>query len=87
MPLVCIPLGNDQPGVTARVKAHGAGVVVHPRRVSAKRLRSAVRAVLENDSYWLAARKIQSAIAQTDGLDRAADIMEDGLNIRAQARA
>jgi MGT family glycosyltransferase len=81
VPLVCIPLGNDQPGVAARVKAHGAGVVVHPRRANAKRLRSAVRAVLENDSYRLAARKIQSAIAEIDGLDWAADIVEDVLKI------
>ncbi len=87
VPMVCIPLGNDQPGVAARVKARGAGVVVPSRRVNAKRLRSAVRAVLENDSYRLAARKIQSAIAEVDGLDRAADIIEDVLKIRAQARA
>jgi MGT family glycosyltransferase len=87
VPLVCIPLGNDQPGVAARVKAHGAGVVVPPRRVNAKRLRSAVRAVLENDSYRLAARKIQSAIAEVDGLDRAADIIEDVLKIGSGARA
>ena len=86
VPLVCIPLGNDQPGVAARVKAHGAGVVVHGRRANARRLRSAVRTVLGNDSYRLAARKIQSAIAEVDGLDRAADIVEDVLKIRIQAR-
>lgn len=85
VPMVCIPLGNDQPGVAARVKAHGAGVVVPPRRVNAKRLRSAVRAVLENDSYRLAARKIQAAIAEIDGLDRAADIIEDVLKIGKRA--
>jgi zeaxanthin glucosyltransferase len=85
VPLVCIPLGNDQPGVAARVKARGAGIVVPPRSANAKRLRSAVRAVLENDSYRLAARKIQSAIAEIDGLDRAADIIEDVLKIRMRA--
>jgi len=85
VPLVCIPLGNDQPGVAARVKAHGAGVVVQPRRANAKRLRSAVRAVLDNDSYRIAARKIQSAIAEFDSLDRAADIVEDALKIRIRA--
>ena len=31
VPLVCIPMGNDQPGVAARVAARGVGVVV-PRR-------------------------------------------------------
>jgi MGT family glycosyltransferase len=81
VPLVCIPLGNDQPGVAARVAAHGAGVVLPPRKANAERLRSAVQAVLENDSYRLAARKIQSAIAEIDGLDCAADIVEDVLKI------
>ena len=85
VPMVCIPLGNDQPGVAARVKAHGAGVVVLPHRLNVKRLRSAVRVVLENDSYRLAARKIQSAINEANGLDRAADIVEDVLKIRIPA--
>ena len=85
VPLVCIPLGNDQPGVAARVKARGAGVVVPPRRINAKRLHSAVRAVLENESYRLAARKIQAAIAEVNGLDRAADIVEDALKIGKRA--
>jgi len=85
VPLVCIPLGNDQPGVAARVKAHAAGVVVPPRKANAKRLRSAVTTVLDHDSYRLAARKIQTAIAEIDGLDRAADIIENVLKIRVPA--
>jgi UDP:flavonoid glycosyltransferase YjiC (YdhE family) len=60
---------------------------VTPRRVNAKRLRSAVRAVLENDSYRRNARRIQSAIAQVDGLDRAADIIEDVLKIATGVRS
>lgn len=86
VPLVCIPLGNDQPGVAARVKAHGAGLVVPPRRVNPGRLRAAVQAVIENDSYRRAARKIQAAIAEVDGLNRAADIIEDALKIRPAVR-
>ncbi len=80
-PMVCLPLGNDQPGVAARVKAHGAGIVLSPSRVNAKRMRSAVRAILENDSYRLAARQIQAEMAQIDGLEEAADIIEDVLKI------
>jgi MGT family glycosyltransferase len=87
VPLVCIPLGNDQPGVASRVATHGAGVVVPPRRASAERLRSAVRAVLEDESYRNAARQLQSAIAQIDGPERAADIVEDVLKIRIGVRA
>lgn len=85
VPLVCIPLGNDQPGVAARVAAHGAGVVVPPRKVNAGRLRSAVRAVLDDASYRSAARKLQAAMAQIDGLGLAADIIEDVLDARVLA--
>jgi zeaxanthin glucosyltransferase len=80
-PLVCIPLGNDQPGVAARVAARGAGVVVSRRELNAKRLRSAVRAVLEDEKYRCAAREVQAAILRVDGLQLAADIIEDALKI------
>ncbi len=32
VPPVCIPFGNDQPGVAARVAARGAGVVIPPQQ-------------------------------------------------------
>jgi zeaxanthin glucosyltransferase len=82
VPLVCIPLGNDQPGVAARVAARGAGVVVSRSRLNAKRLSSAVNAVLKNEGYHRAARKIQASILCVDGLQRAADIVEDALGVR-----
>jgi MGT family glycosyltransferase len=81
VPLVCIPIGNDQPGVASRVAMRGAGLVVPWNRLTAKRLRSAVRTVLENESYRHAARRVQASILQIDGLDRAADIIEDVLKI------
>jgi MGT family glycosyltransferase len=87
VPLVCIPMGNDQPGVAARVAARGAGVVVPRRRLNAKRLRSAVRAVLKDEKYRSAAREMKAAILRVDGLERAADIIEDALKIRVAARA
>ena len=81
VPLVCIPIGNDQPGVASRVAMRGAGVVVPWRRLTAKRLRSAVRAILEDESYRRAARKVQASMLQIDGLNRAADIIEDVFKI------
>jgi MGT family glycosyltransferase len=81
VPLVCIPLANDQPGVASRVAARGAGVVIPPQRLKVDRLRTAVRAVLMEGSYRSAARKVQAAMSQIDGLGRAADIVEDALQI------
>jgi MGT family glycosyltransferase len=79
VPLVCVPLGNDQPGVAARVAARGAGVVVSRRGLSAKRLRAAVNAVLKDEKYRCAARNLQASMLHIDGLQRAADIVEDAL--------
>ena len=82
VPLVCIPLGNDQPGVAARVAARGAGVVVPRRRLNVQRLRSAVRAVLKEERYRLAAEEVQMSMRRVDGLERAADVIEDTLELR-----
>lgn len=87
VPLVCIPLGNDQPGVAARLAARGAGVVVPRRKLNARRLRSAVRAVLEDEEYRRAARAVQASMLSIDGLQQAADIVEDALKIGVQVDA
>jgi UDP:flavonoid glycosyltransferase YjiC (YdhE family) len=85
-PLVCIPMATDQPGISARVAARGAGVVVPLRKVNAARLQSAVRAVLGDESYRRAARKVQASMSEIDGLERAANIVEDVLKIGTVAR-
>jgi zeaxanthin glucosyltransferase len=87
VPLVCIPLGNDQPGVAARVAARGAGVVVPRRKLTARRLRSAVRAVLGDEKYRCAAHTVQTAMQSVDGIEKAADIIEDTFEIRTQVCA
>lgn len=82
VPLVCIPLGNDQPGVAARVAAKGAGVVVPRARLNAVRLRAAVRRVLEDERLRESALGLKSAMGAVDGLARAADIIEHALALR-----
>jgi len=84
VPMVALPLGNDQPGVAARVRACGAGLVISNRRGNFKhRLRAAVRAVLEEAKYREDARRMQGAMREVDGLERAADIVEQALGIGA----
>jgi MGT family glycosyltransferase len=50
VPLVCIPMGRDQPAVTDRVTHHGLGVSVDPTTDVAG-LRRAVRRVLDDAAY------------------------------------
>jgi MGT family glycosyltransferase len=87
VPLVAIPQGNDQPGVAARVAAKGVGIVIPNRKLNVRRLRSAIKSVLEENSYRDAARNLQSAIHQTDGLETAANIIEEKLKIRVAHQA
>jgi len=81
VPLVAIPMGNDQPGVAARIAYRGAGIVLPLRRLSAVRLRQAIDEVLREAKYRAAARRLQAAIREADGLERAAHLIEDALGL------
>ena len=81
VPLVCIPQGNDQPGVAARVADRHAGVVVPRPKLTARRLEVALRAVLNDPTYTDAARALRDAIHKVDALRRAADLIEDALKL------
>lgn len=76
VPMVAIPITNDQPGVGARIVWIGAGEVVPLSRLSETNLRTAVQKVLTQDSYKSNASRLQQAIRQSGGVSRAADIIE-----------
>jgi zeaxanthin glucosyltransferase len=82
VPMLVIPIANDQPGVGARVQWTGAGEVIPVKQISKEKLRRAVCAVLRDPGYRRAARRLQASIADTNGLERAADIVEQALGIR-----
>ena len=86
VPMVAIPLGNDQPGVASRVAHHGAGIVISPRSLTIVRLRRALQDILERDTYRASACKLQTAIRQTDALETAADVVEEALSLRSLSR-
>jgi zeaxanthin glucosyltransferase len=83
VPMVALPQANDQPGVASRTAAAGAGLVLTSRRLNVARLRETVRRVLVEEKFRAAAKVLQASIAETDGLGRAADIIENALRIRA----
>jgi MGT family glycosyltransferase len=76
VPMVAIPIANDQPGVAARIAWTGTGEVVPLNRLNVKKLRKAVQQVLTEESYKKNALRLQKAIAQSGGVSRAADIIE-----------
>lgn len=76
VPMVAIPITNDQPGVASRIAWSGAGEFVPLRRLSVPRLRSAIERVWETPGYRQNAERLKDAIQKAGGTSRAADIVE-----------
>ena len=76
VPMVAIPVGFDQPGIAARIVYHGVGKSVPVASMNKEDLSGAIQEVLGNPSYRDTARRFQRTIAQTHGLDRAAEVLE-----------
>jgi MGT family glycosyltransferase len=77
VPMVVLPVTYDQPGVGARVEWAGVGRSIPVGRLTVDRLRGAVCSVLGDPAYRKRAGQIQSSIEAADGLNRAADRIEE----------
>jgi UDP:flavonoid glycosyltransferase YjiC (YdhE family) len=80
VPVVGVPIANDQPAEAARVKQAGAGEILPFRKATAARLRPPIERVLAEDRYRLQALRIGKAMAGIPALEIAADITEQALN-------
>jgi UDP:flavonoid glycosyltransferase YjiC (YdhE family) len=77
--MVAVPIAHDQPGVAARIQWSGAGICVPAPACEPARLRLAVERVLRERNFRESAQRFRRIIAETDGLRRAADIVEQVL--------
>lgn len=80
VPIVAIPVTNDQPAVAARVVLKGAGVGLPLSRLNVPRLREAIETVLNDDSYRQKAVQLQQAISNSGGVKKAADLIEKAIS-------
>jgi zeaxanthin glucosyltransferase len=76
VPMVAIPVGFDQPGIAARIVYHGVSKSIPVASMNKEDLSGAIQEVLGNPRYRDAARRFQRTIAESHGLDRAADELE-----------
>ncbi|NUN66472.1 glycosyltransferase [Pseudanabaena biceps] len=79
VPLVAIPIANDQPGVASRIAWTETGVVIPVKKLTVPKLRQAVQTVLSESKYRDNAKKMQLAIANSGGVTKAADIVEQAI--------
>jgi UDP:flavonoid glycosyltransferase YjiC (YdhE family) len=89
VPMIALPITNDQPGVAARIANKKVGVVISPDQANPENFVTAIKRVLGDSTFWDNARRVQKAIRRTDGLATAADILETtfGLKARRQGAA
>ncbi|MEM9770343.1 MAG: glycosyltransferase [Cyanobacteria bacterium P01_D01_bin.73] len=79
VPMVAIPITNDQPGVATRIAWTGAGELIPVKKLTTKKLKKAIDLVLTNPSYRAATERLQGVIARAGGVTRAADIVEQAV--------
>jgi zeaxanthin glucosyltransferase len=76
VPMVAIPVTDDQPGIAARIAWTGVGELITLSQLSVARLREAIQRVLTQKHYKENALRLQKAISLTGGVNEAADIIE-----------
>ena len=79
VPIVAIPITNDQPAIAARIAWTGTGEVVPLEEVSVENLRRTIQHVLREGSYRKNALKLQESIKQAGGVSKATDIIEQAV--------
>ncbi len=87
MPLVAIPVTDDQPGTAERVRRCGAGTVLPVADLTVARLKRHIRQVLTRPSYREAAQRMADAMATIDGAGAATAIIEQIFGAPHVARA
>ncbi len=81
VPLVCIPLGRDQPGNAARAAELGVALTL-PTEASPERIQAAVREALESPAIRSAATTLASAVARYGDGVHAVEELEMLLRLR-----
>jgi UDP:flavonoid glycosyltransferase YjiC (YdhE family) len=75
VPMLCLPMGRDQPDVAGRVKALGLGRVIRPQ-ASTETIREAVVALLADPAQRATSRAFAAGVSRFGDLTRAAEIVE-----------
>ena len=75
LPLVCLPIGRDQPDNAARVAWHGAGLRLSPKSPPGV-IRAAVERVLGDPSFRASARRLAAAFVEERPAERALSALE-----------
>ncbi|MGF1493559.1 MAG: glycosyltransferase [Microcoleaceae cyanobacterium] len=83
VPMVAIPVTDDQPGVAARIAWTGTGELIKLSQLRVPKLQETIERVLIQESYKQNATQFQQIMRQTRGVKRAADIIEQAVSTKS----
>ena len=75
IPLLCIPLGADQPDNAQRCVDAGAGLRLDQRRLTTARLTRAIHTLLTQDAFTRQAQRMQHTLRKHNGPKEAAELI------------
>jgi MGT family glycosyltransferase len=82
LPLVVVPIANDQPGVAARVAHLGLGEFTPVRKLNVPAMRRMLDRVLTTPGYRERSARMARTLQGLDGPARAADLIESAFATR-----
>ncbi len=86
-PMIAIPIAHDQPAIAMRLARLGIAVVLPIMRLSVDQIHTAVAAVLRDRSYRDMAERLQWELNSSQGVEKAAEIVERNLEVHLAKRA
>jgi len=81
VPMLALPITNDQPGVAARIANKKVGVVISPDQASPGNFMAAIKQLLGDSTVRDNVHRMQKAIRSADGLSIAAGILETAFEL------
>lgn len=85
VPVIAIPIANDQPAVAKRLTELGAGISLKMEEVTPKLLQASVNAVLSDHKYYLNCKRIRESFMEAGGYKKATDEIINYLRQRREA--
>lgn len=86
IPMLCLPVTNDQPGVAKRVEWLGLGRVIPATQVTTRKLRRELECLLTTPAFQASACRYQGLLRKKNGFEEAADLVEHHLAAAGRPR-
>ncbi|QQS51714.1 MAG: glycosyltransferase family 1 protein [Bacteroidota bacterium] len=85
VPILALPVSDDQPAVAARIKYHRLGIVHGWRGITANKIEQALSQLIEDKSYRYRCCQMALEFKKSGGASYAADLIEKFFNAEKEA--